>query len=66
MHQIREDAKRGVFVEGLIERKVTGYRAAVALLIEGEKTRKMAATLMNTESSRSHVIFSVLVESEAA
>jgi hypothetical protein len=36
----------------------------MALLLEGEKTRKMATTMMNNESSRSHAIFSVLIESE--
>jgi hypothetical protein len=32
--------------------------------VEGDKTRKMAYTSMNTESSRSHVIFTIVVESE--
>jgi hypothetical protein len=53
-------------VEGLTERRVTSYKGAVALLLEGEKTRKMASTLMNSESSRSHAIFTVAVESEVA
>jgi hypothetical protein len=53
-------------VEGLIEKKVEGYRAAVALLLEGERTRRMASTMMNSESSRSHAIFTVVVESEVS
>lgn len=40
------------------------YRQAIGVLLEGEKTRKMASTLMNSESSRSHAIFSILIESE--
>jgi hypothetical protein len=48
-------------VEGLQERPLLSYRSAMALLLEGEKTRKTASTLMNTESSRSHAIFTILV-----
>jgi hypothetical protein len=51
-------------VEGLIEKRIASYRQALALLLEGEKTRRMASTLMNTESSRSHAIFTVTVVSE--
>jgi hypothetical protein len=43
---------------------VATYRQAIGVLLEGEKTRKMASTLMNSESSRSHAIFSILIESE--
>jgi hypothetical protein len=32
--------------------------------MEGENSRKMALTSMNTESSRSHVIFTIFIESE--
>jgi len=53
-----------VFIEGLIETRLTSYKNAVAILLEGEKTRKMATTLMNTESSRSHAIFSIMIESK--
>jgi hypothetical protein len=37
----------------------------VELLLEGENARKMAVTTMNAESSRSHAIFTVLVEWES-
>jgi len=53
-----------VFVEGLIEKKINSYKSGINLLIEGEKTRRMASTLMNTESSRSHTIFTILVETQ--
>jgi hypothetical protein len=63
IHQIREDFKRGVFVEGLTEKRVTSYAQGIDMLLEGDKTRKMASTSMNTESSRSHAIFTIVVES---
>lgn len=53
-----------MFVEGLIEKKINSYKSGINLLIEGEKTRRMASTLMNTESSRSHTIFTILVETQ--
>jgi hypothetical protein len=34
------------------------------VLLEGEKTRRLASTHMNTESSRSHAIFTFIIESE--
>ena len=43
---------------------MTSYKNALEMLLEGEKTRKMASTLMNTESSRSHAIFTIRVESQ--
>ena len=47
IHQIREDFKRGVFVEGITEKKITSYKQTMELILEGEKTRKMASTAMN-------------------
>lgn len=64
MHQIREDHRKGVFVEGVVERRLVSYKQGIETLLEGDKTRKIAYTTMNTESSRSHVIFTILIESE--
>ena len=33
IHQIREDAKKGVFVEGLIEKKVGTYKNGIGLIL---------------------------------
>jgi kinesin family protein 15 len=49
-------------VEGLLEKKVNSYRQGIDMLLEGEKTRRMASTAMNNESSRSHAIFTITVE----
>ena len=51
-------------MEGLTEREMSSYRQALEMLLEGEKTRKMATTLMNTESSRSHAIFTIRVHTQ--
>jgi hypothetical protein len=44
---------------------MTSYKQAIDLILEGEKTRKMASTAMNSKSSRSHAIFTILIETEA-
>lgn len=51
-------------MEGLSEPRITSYKEAIELILEGEKNKKIAATIMNAESSRSHVIFTVNIESE--
>ena len=52
-----------MFIEGATEAKVGSYKQAVELLLLGDKTRRIAMTNMNQESSRSHVIFTVVMES---
>jgi hypothetical protein len=64
-HQIREN-KKGVFVEGLREWHLSSYKQGVELIMEGENSRRIALTTMNTESSRSHAIFTIYIESEIA
>lgn len=48
VHQIREDHRKGVFVEGVMEKKLTSYRQGIDALLEGDKTRKIAYTSMNS------------------
>ena len=43
-------------------RHVHSEAEMVALLIEGQKLRKTAATKMNSGSSRSHMVFAMLIE----
>jgi len=62
--QIREDAKTGVYVENLKEIEVKGVQDVVQLLIQGAANRKVAATHMNRESSRSHSVFACSIESK--
>ncbi|KAJ1293587.1 hypothetical protein BS78_01G080100 [Paspalum vaginatum] len=62
--QIREDTKKGVHVENLTEHEVSNAREALQQLIEGAANRKVAATNMNRASSRSHSVFTCLIESK--
>ncbi|XP_056168163.1 kinesin-like protein KIN-12C isoform X2 [Syzygium oleosum] len=61
--QLREDMKKGVYVENLKEHNVVTVRDIVKLLSQGAANRKMAATRMNSESSRSHSVFTCIIES---
>ncbi|KAG4972128.1 hypothetical protein JHK84_038207 [Glycine max] len=62
--QIREDSKKGVYVENLTETEVTYAREVIQLLIQGAANRKVAATNMNRASSRSHSVFTCIIESQ--
>lgn len=59
---IREDPRRGVFVQS-VEEMVTDFESLLRILFHGEKSRAFAATEMNARSSRSHTIFRVTIES---
>ncbi|CAD6343271.1 unnamed protein product [Miscanthus lutarioriparius] len=61
--QIREDIKKGVYVENLMECYVSSVEDVMLLLLQGVANRKMAATNMNSESSRSHSVFTCVIES---
>ncbi|CAN0923363.1 Kinesin-like protein KIN-12E [Linum grandiflorum] len=62
--QIREDVKKGVYVENLKEVEVSSARDVIQQLIEGSTNRKVAATNMNHASSRSHSVFTCIIESK--
>ncbi|CAM6102761.1 unnamed protein product [Calypogeia fissa] len=62
--QMREDAKKGVYVENLSEVEVQCVQDVIQLLLQGAANRKVAATNMNRESSRSHSVFTCVVESK--
>jgi kinesin family protein 3/17 len=59
---IREDKKRGVFVEGLSEWVVRTPDEIYGLMDRGASQRTTGATRMNELSSRSHAVFIVIVE----
>ncbi|KAJ7955307.1 Kinesin-like protein [Quillaja saponaria] len=61
--QIREDMKKGVYVENLTQHNVRDVDDVLKLLSQGAANRKMAATHMNSESSRSHSVFTCIIES---
>lgn len=60
--QIREDKKKGVFVEGLSEWAVRSPNEIYALMQKGSLARATAQTKMNDLSSRSHAVFLIIVE----
>ena len=59
---IREDPRRGVFVQSN-EEIVTDFQSLLKILFQGEKSRQFASTEMNARSSRSHTIFRITIES---
>lgn len=60
--QIREDKKKGVFVEGLSEWVVRSPTDIYNLMKDGMRNRATASTNMNDISSRSHAVFMIIVE----
>ncbi|XP_034901056.1 kinesin-like protein KIN-12E [Populus alba] len=62
--QIREDVKKGIYVENLKEIEVASARDVLHQLIQGAANRKVAATNMNRASSRSHSVFTCIIESK--
>lgn len=59
---IREDKKKGVFVEGLSEWVVRNPKEVYGLMQRGAMTRATASTKMNEISSRSHAVFIIICE----
>jgi hypothetical protein len=57
---IREDKKRGVFVEGLSEWVVRSPNEVYSLLRRGGEGRAKGSTRLNELSSRSHAVFIVV------
>lgn len=61
---LRENMNKGVFVDGLVEEVIDNPGDAYQVLITGWLNRRVAATSMNRESSRSHAVFTVTIESK--
>ncbi|KPU76315.1 uncharacterized protein Dana_GF11865, isoform B [Drosophila ananassae] len=59
--KVREHNVLGPYVDGLSQLAVTSYQDIDNLMTEGNKSRTVAATNMNAESSRSHAVFSVVL-----
>ena len=60
--QIREDKKKGIYVDLLSEWAVRSPLDLYALLRRGGGTRSTSSTYMNDVSSRSHAVFQITVE----
>ncbi|CAL5221751.1 g4003 [Coccomyxa viridis] len=59
---IKEDKKRGVFVDGLSEWVVRSPQEVYGLLERGAMQRATGTTKMNELSSRSHAVFIIIIE----
>lgn len=62
--QLRENIHRGVYVEGVHEQVIQNANEAYEVLNCGWVNRTVASTTMNHESSRSHAVFTVSLESK--
>ncbi|NXN17949.1 KIF4 protein, partial [Indicator maculatus] len=61
---IREDPKQGIKIVGLTERKVSSAQDTVSCLEQGNNSRTVASTAMNSQSSRSHAIFTICIDQQ--
>ncbi|KAM9317134.1 kinesin-like protein KIF13B [Gastrophryne carolinensis] len=59
--KVREHKVLGPYVDGLSKLAVTSYKDIENLMSEGNKSRTVAATNMNEESSRSHAVFNIIL-----
>jgi kinesin family protein 13 len=59
--KVREHNVLGPYVDGLSQLAVTSFQDIDNLMAEGNKSRTVAATNMNSESSRSHAVFTVIL-----
>ncbi len=59
---IREDKKKGLYVEGLSEWAVRSPNEIYSLIKKGALSRATASTKMNDVSSRSHAVFIITIE----
>jgi len=62
--RLRENLHRGIYVESLETVDVRTPAEALAVLAVGATHRRVAATSMNKESSRSHAVFTLTIESQ--
>ncbi|XP_024392703.1 uncharacterized protein [Physcomitrium patens] len=59
---IREDANGDIILAGVREEEVTNFKSMIRFLEYGSVFRTTGSTLMNQHSSRSHAIFTIIVE----
>uniref|UniRef100_A0A8D2PIB4 Kinesin family member 4A n=1 Tax=Zosterops lateralis melanops TaxID=1220523 RepID=A0A8D2PIB4_ZOSLA len=59
---IREDPKEGIKIVGLTEKNVTCAQETVSCLEQGNNSRTVGSTAMNSQSSRSHAIFTICID----
>lgn len=60
--RVRADTQ-GTFVEGITEEVITSPKQALSLIVAGEEHRHVGSNNFNLQSSRSHTIFTLTIES---
>ena len=60
--ELKENVDTGVYVKNLTSFVVKGVSEIVNVLTVGKKNRTVGTTLMNRDSSRSHSIFTIVIE----
>jgi hypothetical protein len=61
---VRFHARLGFFVQGLFEVEIASMEDMMAVVDEGNANRRVASHLMNADSSRSHSILTVYLQSQ--
>ena len=61
---IRESKDKGIFVAGVTKITVQAFKDLIKAMSDGNKNRHTGATKMNAESSRSHSIFTLYIETK--
>jgi centromeric protein E len=61
--QLKEDTEKGVVLQGLFDKRVTSLEQLRQLLASGGAKKQIATTKMNEQSSRSHTIVRLAIES---
>ena len=62
--KIKEDPKKGMYIQGITEEIIENVNQAKNIILTGLKSRHVACTEMNAESSRSHLLFSIYLNAE--
>ncbi|KAJ1901006.1 Kinesin-like protein kif15 [Kickxella alabastrina] len=60
---IREDIKKGIFIDNVSEETVQDPNEAYNIFMRGAHSRHVSATSMNRESSRSHSVLMLVIQS---
>lgn len=62
--KIHEDASHSIYVTGVTSRSVHSAEEALQCLRQGALSRTTASTQMNSQSSRSHAIFTLHIKQQ--
>ena len=63
--KVREEHEKGFVVQGLTQHICRSAADTETVLLRGKANRSVGSTLMNAQSSRSHCIFTVVVETQS-